>query len=497
MIIAHDLGTTGNKATLVDTDGRLLASVTVPYPVDFGPGGRAEQDAEDWWGAVCRATSELLERTGRAATDVEVVSFSGQMMGAVLVDEANDPLRPAIIWADTRSTAQTERLVERVGMDRAYAITGHRLNATYTLPKIAWLRENEPAVFARAAAVLLPKDFIVARLTGVRVTDPSDASGTDAYDQSAGDWSAELLEAAEVDRALLPAIVPSTTVVGRVTAEAARATGLAAGTPVVLGGGDGPMAALGAGIVDAASGAYAYLGSSSWVSVSSDAPVLDPLMRTMTFNHVIPGRFVPTATMQAGGASLQWVTDVLAPGQDDRYERLLEAAEVEAAVDGLFFLPHLLGERSPYWNPRARAAFVGLQMQHGRGHLVRSVLEGVAFNLHTGLRAFVEAGVPVSGVDAIGGAAHAELLLRVFADVWGVPVSSRDLVDEATSVGAAVVGGVGVGIFPDFEVARTMSSRTARREPDAERSRLYADAYPQFLDAYQRLEPWFEQVSQR
>lgn len=497
MIIAHDLGTTGDKATLVDDDGRLVASVTMAYPVDFGPGGKAEQDPEDWWGAVCRATRRLLEQTETPAGDVAVVTFSGQMMGAVLVDDDNRSLRPAVIWADTRATEQADELVRRVGMESGYAITGHRLNATYTLPKIAWLRHNEPEVFARATAVLLPKDYLVARLTGVRATDPSDASGTNAYDQRAGTWSAELLEAAGVPASLLPEIVPSTTVVGTVTSDAARATGLAVGTPVVIGGGDGPMAALGAGIVDADSGAYAYLGSSSWVSVASSAPVLDPEMRSMTFNHVVPGAFVPTATMQAGGASLQWITDVLAPGEADRYERLLEAAEVEAATDGLFFLPHLLGERSPYWNPRARAAFVGLQVHHGRGHLVRAVLEGVAFNLLSGLRAFTDAGVPVTGVDAIGGAAHAELLLRVFADVWGVPVSSRDLVDEATSVGAAVVGGVGVGIFADFEVARTMSRTTSRREPDPERAARYAQAHPVFTDAYRRLEPWFEHVAQR
>ncbi|ROS48855.1 xylulokinase [Frigoribacterium sp. PhB24] len=497
MILAHDLGTTGNKATLVDADGRLVDSVTIPYPVDFGPGGRAEQDPEDWWRAVCAATGQLLARPGRHASDVDVVSFSGQMMGAVLVDGRGDPLRPAMIWADTRATRQADALVERVGMERAYALTGHRLNATYTLPKIAWLRDNEPDVFGRASAVVLPKDFVVERLTGVRATDPSDASGTNAYDLVGGQWSDELLAAAGVDRSLLPEIVPSTTVIGTVTTDAARATGLTVGTPVVMGGGDGPMAALGAGIVDADSGAYAYLGSSSWVSVSTDAPVLDPLMRSMTFTHVVPGRFVPTATMQAGGASLQWITNVLAPGQQDRYEQLLAAAEVEAGLDGLFFLPHLLGERSPYWNAHARAAFVGLQMQHERGHLVRAVLEGVAFNLLTGLRAFTEAGVPIVSVDAIGGAAHAELLLRVFADVWGVPISSRDLVDEATSVGAAVVGGVGVGIFDSFDVARTMSRRTARREPDLERATRYAAAHPVFVDAYRRLEPWFEEVAGR
>ena len=495
MILAHDLGTTGNKATLVDHEGAVVGTVTVAYGVDFGPGGKAEQDPEDWWSAVCTATRQLLERTGTRPADIEVVSFSGQMMGAVLVDADNEPVRQAIIWADTRSGRQADRLIEAVGMERGYRITGHRINPTYSLTKLAWVRDTEPEVFARTDAVLLAKDFVVARLTGVRFTDPSDASSTNAYDQQAGKWSDELLDAAGIDARLLPPVVPSTTVVGPVTAAAAAETGLAAGTPVVLGGGDGPMAALGAGIIDADSGAYAYLGSSSWVSVSADQPLHDPQMRTMTFNHVIPGQYVPTATMQAGGASLQWITAVLAPDVETRYEDLLRLAEAPAAEDGLFFLPHLLGERSPWWNPRARAAFVGLLMHHDRGNLTRAVLEGVAFNLYTGLRAFTESGIEVTEVDAIGGAAHAERLLRTFADVWGVPVSSRDLVDEATSVGAAVVGGVGVGIFADFGIARTMSRRTDRREPDPERVVRYQRAYPLFIDAYRRLEPWFAAVA--
>ena len=493
MIISHDLGTTGNKATLVSNDGSMVASVSVGYPADFGPGGKAEQDPHAWWAAMATANRELLERGGIAASAIDAVSFSGQMMGVVPVDSAGDPVRPAIIWADTRSDAQTRTLVDRVGMERGYAITGHRLNPTYSLSKIMWLRDNEPEAFGRVETVLQAKDYLAYRLTGVRVTDPSDASGTNAYDQSAGTWSEELIAAAGLDAGLFPEIVESTTVIGRVTRQAAEETGLAEGTPVVIGGGDGPMAALGAGIVDASSGAYAYLGSSSWVSVSADAPLHDPLMRSMTFNHVIPGRFVPTATMQAGGASLQWVTQVLSPNSDDRFAELLGgAASATASEDGLFFLPYLLGERSPYWNPRARAAFVGLLMHHDRANLTRAVLEGIAFNLYTGLRAFTENGTTISSIDAIGGAAHSGLLLDIFADVWGVPVTARDLVDEANAIGAAVVGGMGVGVFDSFDVAAGFSRRTDRREPDAGRHARYGGEYERFVDAYGRLEGWFE-----
>jgi xylulokinase len=496
MIISHDLGTTGNKATLVDHDGRVVTTVTASYRTDFGPRGKAEQDAEQWWAALCGSTQQLLERGGVDGDAVDVVSFSGQMMGALLLDSAGRPVRPAIIWADTRSDAQCSRLVDRVGMETAYTITGHRLNPTYSLSKIMWVRENEPDAFGRAVAVTQAKDYMAHRLTGVLATEPSDASSTNAYDQAAGAWSAELIDAAELPASLFPDIVPSTAVVGRVTPAAAAATGLLSGTPVVMGGGDGPMGALGAGIVAPESGAYTYLGSSSWVSVASYEPLHDPLMRSMTFNHVIPGRYVPTATMQAGGASLEWIIETLAPTEPNRYRRLLgEAAAVDAAEDGLFFLPHLLGERSPYWNPAARAVFAGLARHHRPANLTRAVLEGVAFNLYTGLRAFLENGREISRVDAIGGAANAELLLQIFADVWGVHVTRRNLVDEATALGAAIVGGVGVGIFDDFGVAGGFSEALTTYHPDRTRHKRYeGHHYSLFMEAYQRLEPWFAKL---
>jgi xylulokinase len=495
MILAHDLGTTGDKASLVGADCRIVGSVTVSYGTDFGRGGKAEQLTSDWWDAVCEATRLLLGEDGDLASQIEAVSFSGQMMGAVLLDSAGEPIRPAIIWADTRSGAQANQLIDRVGMENAYRITGHRLNATYSLSKVMMVRDTEPDIFATARHLVLAKDYVAFRLTGVLATDPSDASSTNAYDQRDGRWSEELIDAARLDPSLFPDIIPSTAVVGRVTREAQDATGLRAGTPVVMGGGDGPMAALGAGIIGPESGAYCYLGSSSWISHASDAPLHDPLMRTMTFNHVVPGRFVPTATMQAGGASLEWIVDILEPGEPDRYERLLSVLpDTMASEDGLYFLPHLLGERSPYWNPHARAVFAGLARHHGPDNLVRAVVEGVGFNLLTGLQAFRENGSRIERVDAIGGVANSGPILEVLADMWGVPVGKRDLVDEATSVGAAVVGGVGVGFFGGFEIVATQSARVAEWTPRAGRTALYASAHETFLDAYRRLEPWFENL---
>ena len=493
MIISHDLGTTGDKATLVANDGRVIAAVTEHYAADFGPGGRAEQNPSDWWQAFCLATRRLLEQTGTAAASIDVVSFSGQMMGVVPLDARGEIVRPAIIWADTRSTAQAARLAQRVSVERTYEITGHRLNPTYSLTKLMWLRDEEPEAFAQIRTTLQAKDYLAFRLTGVMATDPSDASGTNAFDQQTGRWSEEIIGASDLAASLFPDVVPSATMIGNVLPDPARESGLALGTPVVLGGGDGPLAALGAGVTTPDSGAYAYLGSSSWVSVSADAPLHDPQMRSMTFNHVIPRLFVPTATMQAGGASLQWIVDTLAPADAAGYDELLEAAtNGGGSSDGLYFLPYLLGERSPHWNPRARAAFLGLQRHHGRGDMVRAVLEGVAFNLRSGLLAFTENGIDISGIDAIGGAAKSPLVLQVLADIWGTPVARRNLVDEANALGAAVLGGVGVGIFDDFEIARNLSQRQEAREPDAGARGQYDDAYLRFQDAYVRLEGWFE-----
>lgn len=494
MIISHDLGTTGDKASLHDTQGRPLATCTVGYPTDFRAGGVAEQDPEHWWRAVCEATRRLLAEAGADPGGIAGVVLSGQMMGAVFLDDAFRPVRPAMIWADHRSTAQSDRLVDALGMASAYAELGHRINPTYSLTKVMWVRENEPDVWARTRHVCLAKDLVTQRLTGRLVTDPSDASSTNAYDQRAGTWSTRLLAAAEVPLDLLPEIVPATSVAGRVTERAAGEVGLPAGTPVVTGGGDGPMAAVGAGIVAASDGPYAYLGSSSWISVAAEAPLHDPRMRSMTFDHVVPGHYVPTTTMQAGGACLEWVVDLLAPGPGpDRYGPLLAAAgQARAADEGLFFLPHLLGERSPYWNPAAAGVFAGLERHHDRGHLVRAVLEGVAFNLRTCIGAFTDGGIAVDGVDVIGGGAGSDVWLQVLADVWGVPVRRRSIVEDANSLGAAVTALVGLGLAEDFGVARQLAGTTAEFVPDTRRSARYAEQHRIFLDAYARLEPWFD-----
>lgn len=492
MIVAHDLGTSGNKASLHDGSGRTVATLTVDYPTDFADGGVAEQDPEHWWAAVGAATRALLETARVPGSAVRGVGISGQMMGAVFLDEDGRPVRPAIIWADHRSTEQADRLLAEVGQDEAYRRLGHRIHPTYTLPKLMWVRDHEPEHWARTRHVCVAKDFVVHRLTGVLVSDPSDASGTDAFDQTTGTWSTRMLDAAGITPEVLPELVGSTAVVGGLTGAAAAHTGLPAGTPVVMGGGDGPMAAVGAGVLTPADGAYVCLGSSSWISASSTEPLHDPAMRSMTFNHVVPGHFVPTATMQAGGASLSWVMELLGRSGAGYDAALLAAATAPAADEGLYFLPYLLGERSPHWNAAAAGTFAGLQRHHGPASLVRAVLEGVAFNLRTCIEAFTENGIAVDGVDVIGGGATSDVWMQVLADTWQLPVRRRSIVAEANSLGAAVTTAVGLGLVEDFGVARELSTTTAEFLPDTGRADRAADQHALFREAYDRLEPWFD-----
>ncbi len=492
MIIAHDLGTTGNKASLHDDSGKIIRHCTVDYPVHFASGGVAEQNPQDWWQAVGAATKKLLSESGTNPKDISGLGISGQMMGAVLLDENFDPTRTAVIWADHRSTKQTQQLIEKLGMESAYQEIGHQLNPTYSLTKAMWVRENQKEIFNKTKYICNAKDFVNAKLTGKLVTDFSDASSTNAFDQIKGSWSERILQAAELNPALFPEVVPSTQILGELTNDAASHLGLLSGIPVIVGGGDGPMAATGAGIIHEMDGAYACMGSSSWISVSADKPLHDPKMRSMTFNHVVEGKFVPTATMQAGGASLHWVADLLLPNSGhDRFNVLLaEAESLPGAFDGLYFLPHILGERSPYWNPKAAGVFAGIERHHSRGNLVKAVLEGVAFNLKTCIQAFSENNRGISSVDVIGGGAESALWMQIFSDVWGIPVRQRSIVEEANSLGAAVTTLVGLG-KAKFEDSSNLSSIKREFLPSRESHERYLQAHEIFLDSYRFQEDWF------
>ena len=315
-ILAHDLGTTGNKASLYDRDGRMVASSFFGYGLELPHVNWVEQNPEDWWQAVCASTRQLLAAAKVQPKEIACITFSGQMMGCVVVDRRARPLRNALIWADMRAVAEAQTIIDGVGMAEAYRITGHRASSSYSGAKILWVRNHQPEIFAQAHKFLHAKDFIVARLTGNFVTDYSDASGMNLYDLQAGDWSDVILDAIGLDRAVLPELHASTDVVGAVTADVAEEVGLAAGTPVVIGGGDGCCAATGAGVVREGS-AYNYIGSSSWIALATKAPILDPTMRTFTWAHLVPGMFSPCGTMQAAGGSYQWLRDNLCQPEKD------------------------------------------------------------------------------------------------------------------------------------------------------------------------------------
>lgn len=491
MIIAHDLGTTGNKASLHSDDGKMLQHCTISYPAHFASGGVAEQNPMDWWNAVGGASKKLLQMANVSADQITGIGISGQMMGAIFLDENFNPTRDAIIWADFRAQKQSDLLIEKIGLEKAYKKLGHRLNPTYSISKVMWVRDNQPDIWAKTKHICIAKDFVNQKLTGRFVTEPSDASSTNCFDQIKLNWDTEILSAANIPISYFPEIVSSTTVIGGLTKDAADHVGLNAGTPVVAGGGDGPMAALGAGIIEPSDGAYVCMGSSSWIAVSTDKPLHDSKMRSMTWNHIVPNKFSPTATMQAGGASLQWmVEDLLPASEKDRYKILLdEAGKVNSSDDGLFFLPHILGERSPYWNPSAAGAFIGLGRHHDRSYLVRAVLEGVAFNLLTCIQAFTDNGVPIKQVDVIGGGAEIALWLQIFADIWGVKVRSRSIVEDANSLGAAVTTLVALG-KGEFSMVKELSTITAEFNPTSQ-SQKYQKQHKVFLDGYYKLEEWF------
>jgi xylulokinase len=504
-ILAHDLGTTGNKATLYDSDGKLVASALATYNTEYAHTGWAEQNPEDWWQAVCTSTQVLLKQVpGLRPDDVACITFSGQMMGCVPLDEHARPLRNAIIWADHRAVEQENWLAEHVSREDVYHITGHRLSASYSLAKILWLRDYQPDIYKATYKFVHAKDAMVARLTGKFVTEPSDGSSMNLYDLEKGNWSAKIVESAGLNPDQLPDIKRSIDVVGELLPQAAKEVGLVAGTPVVIGGGDGACAAVGAGVWREGA-AYNYIGSSSWIALSTSKPIYDPDYRTFTFGHIVPDMFMPTGTMQAAGASYQWARDQLSPLEVQAAKQLgissyelinLSAEKSPVGANGLIYLPYLLGERSPRWNPRARGAFIGLTIRHTRPDMMRSVLEGVTLNLRVILDAFTKQGAKIEAMRVIGGGARGRFWNRMMADIYGMPVQRLAILEEATSMGAAVAGGVGVGLYKDFSISEQMNQIAEVIQPDPEAERAYQKVYPIFEACYKQLLPIYDMMAE-
>ena len=498
LILAHDLGTTGNKATLIDASGKPVASVFDGYATSYPHPNWAEQNADDWQRALINSTRRLLAESSIDPAHIAAISFSGHMQGALFVDAQGKPIRPAIIWADQRATDQAAFIAQAGGgEDEVYRLTGHRVSAAYTAAKVLWVKDNQPEVYRRVRWVLQPKDYAAFLLTGRFVTDYSDASGTQLYDLQHRCWSDELIRALELPAPVFPEAHPSTTVIGHVTPDAAQAMGLRAGTPVVIGGGDGACATVGSGAIREGD-AYTYIGSSSWLAMSARQPLIDPERRIVTFAHLDPALCFSLGNMQAAGGAFDWLERLL-NGRAESGPAYAEldalAASVPPGAGGVLCLPYLIGERSPHWNPQARGAFVGLSMAHGRAEMARAVLEGVAFNMRWILDVLRSQGAQINRMCMIGGGAKSALWRQILADLYGMPLLRPHLDATATALGAAIAGGIGVGLFNDFSVASRLIPVVEAEKPAPGHVRQYERLYPVFQQTYAALKPIFDQLA--
>ena len=467
-----DIGTGGTRALIMDASGRVISSGTEEHVPFASPHpGWAEQDPRDWWRACCVAVKKALHKSSVPGDEIACVGFSGQMHGAVLLDADGEVVRPALIWCDQRTEKQSRDLAEKFTTEKIIQLTCNPPLTNFTLTKILWVRENQPQLWARVRHIMLPKDYVRYRLTGDRAIDQADASGTLLLDVANRKWSEEILSGTGIDKSLLPALYESPDVCGKLSAEGAAATGLQIGTPVVAGAGDQAAGAVGMGIVRAGV-VSATIGTSGVVFAATDRPALDPRGRLHTFCHAIPGRWHVMGVTQAAGLSLRWFRDTfgVAPSSPinsmrDPYEFLSdEAANAPPGAGGLLWAPYLMGERTPHLDPNARGALVGITPAHHRGHIIRAILEGVAFSLKDSFSIFEEMKVPVTQIRLGGGGARSPLWRQIQADVYAHEV---ELVaaEEGAAYGAAILAAVGAKHFASVDQACDAVIQVAQKVP--------------------------------
>ena len=504
LLLGIDVGTSGTKSLLLSADGRVVATATVAHSLQTPRPGWTEQDPHEWWAAAQSSVAACLAKAGVGGEDVAAVGLSGQMHGSVFLDAAGEVLRPALLWNDQRTAKQSRDILEKAGGPaRMLELVGNLPLTGYTVPKILWFRENEPELFARCASLLLPKDFVRFQMTGDKATDAGDASGTALLDLRTRAWSGELLGLLDLDEAMLPKVYESPQVTGTLHAAGAAALGLRAGTPVVAGAGDVMSGAVGNGVVEAGL-VNANLGTGGVMCAHSDGPALDagggghPAGRVATMCHAVPGAYVIFGCMLSAAGSLQWYADELAQSERaeaeragrDVFEGLMDlAADAPLGCEGLFFLPHLTGERCPYPDPAARGGWVGATRRTGRAELVRSLIEGVTFNMNAMLRIMTrQMGVPLTQVRGTGGGAKSGLWRQIQADTYAAPLALTNS-EEGGAFGAALLAGVGAGSFASVpQACRDLIRATHVTEPDpaaAERYARHQAVYDGLYDALQ------------
>jgi xylulokinase len=494
-LLGIDVGTGGTRALLIDESGVVLGSATHEHvPFASPQTGWAEQDPADWWLACQLAVRKLLRQFPGGAADVACIGLSGQMHGAVLLDGQDRPLRPSLIWCDQRTAPECEYLNAIVGAERLVELTSNPALTNFTLTKLLWVRTHEPEIWSRFRSFLLPKDYVRLCLTGVRASDVSDASGTLLLNVRGRRWSQEMLDAVGLNASCLPGVYESQEIVGAVTTSAAALLGLRAGTPVIAGAGDQAAGAIGMGIVRPGD-VSATIGTSGVVFAASETPVTDPKGRLHTFCHAMPGRWHVMGVTQAAGLSLRWFRDTFGTvtsgneGEETHAYELLcaEAASIPPGADGVLWAPYLMGERTPHLDPTARAALVGLSASHGRGHIIRAILEGVAFSLKDTLTIFHELAIPIREIRLGGGGARAPLWRQIQAEVYGQAVEIV-AAEEGAAYGAALLAGVGVGLWGSVETAcATVISVAERIEPGTAAAAVMLDRYRAYRMLYPAL----------
>ncbi|HSE22559.1 MAG TPA: xylulokinase [Pyrinomonadaceae bacterium] len=486
-----DVGTGGSRAVLIDHNGQIIAAKTVEHAVFASPQtGWAEQDPRDWWRASAAAIRAIVEDDRVNKDEISGIGLSGQMHGSVLLDQQDQVLRPALIWCDQRTDLQCQRLTNDIGASRLIELTCNPALTGFTLPKLLWVRDNEPDIWSQVRSLLLPKDYVRLRLTGDKATDVADASGTLLLDVTNRTWSAEVLAATNLNEAILPQLYESQEITGVLSVEAARETGLRQGIPVVAGAGDQAAGAVGVGIVQPGS-VSATIGTSGVVFAATNQPALDPKGRVHTFCHAVPSRWHVMGVTQGAGLSLRWFKDqfgVIDGGHGDPYDRLSnEAASVPAGANGLLWAPYLMGERTPHLDPNARAALVGITASHTRAHVVRAILEGVAFSLRDSFEILKEMGVPAKSVRLAGGGARSALWRQIQADIYGQTVETVEA-EEGAAYGVAILAGVAMKAWPSVDDACAAVVKTkARVAPEAKSAELMDRQYKAFKALYPAL----------
>ena len=461
-----DVGTSGSRAVLINEHGQTLASETVEHiPVASPQLGWAEQDPNDWWRASAAAVRSILGNEKIRTDEIGAVGFSGQMHGSVFLNEDDNVLRPALLWCDQRTEKQCSEITEKIGSERLIELVCNPAVTGFTLPKILWLRENEPEIWRRVRTILLPKDYVRFRLSGDKASDVADSSGTLLFNVKKRAWSGEMLAAFDLKIDLFPSVYESIEITGTVSAQGASETGLVAGTPIIAGAGDNAAGAIGMGTVSPGT-ASVTIGTSGVVFVVTDKPTLDLKGRTHTLCHAIPDRWHMTGVTQGAGLSLKWFRENFGCGKS--YDELVnEAAKAPAGSDGALWLPYLMGERTPHLDSNARAAFVGLTASHTQAHAVRAILEGVAFSLLDSLEIFRELQLPIEKIRLGGGGAKSQLWRQIQADIYGQPVELLEA-EEGAAFGAAILAGTGIGAWPTVDEACQKAIRVRNiTEPDA------------------------------